>query len=337
MKPSLASALAILFLSAGGCGPSDDPGGSGDEGGDAGDDLGAAPDARSGSDNGEFVDAAPAESCDKMDLVFIVDDSISMAQEQRTLAANFPRFIEVLDGFQTPAGDLLDYRVAVTTTGRSFARRLRTSGGTFPNGTTNGADGAFQQDCGMSRRWLERGEPNLTETFSCIANVGVRGPTDEMPLASTRDALDTRVADGTNDGFLRDDALLAIVILTDEDDCSVPGDEFTIDDQTPAGDQGACVPGRPVELIDVSDTITFLDALKGAPGRWAAAVIAGPGPDTCSSVYGDALPANRLLDFVAQKAPNASFSSLCEGDLTRGLADALATFDAACRSFPPVE
>jgi hypothetical protein len=165
--------------------------------------------------------------------------------------------------------------------------------------------------------------------------VGIGGPTDEQPLAAVSDALGPRVGDGTNAGFVRDDALLAVVVLTDEDDCSVTGERFTIDSEVPSSG-AACVPGRPVELVDVSATLASLDTLKGDPGRWAMAVIAGPGPGTCSSPFGDAQPAARLLDLVARKQPNASFSSLCEGDLTGALADALATFDQACRAFPPI-
>lgn len=62
-------------------------------------------------------DAAPVQACDKMDLVFVIDDSGSMKQEQDNLRANFPMFVEVLDAYITRSGKPLDYRVAVTTTG----------------------------------------------------------------------------------------------------------------------------------------------------------------------------------------------------------------------------
>ncbi len=44
-----------------------------------------------------------------MDVLFVIDNSGSMGQEQTNLIANFPQFINVLDN----SG--LDYRVAVTT------------------------------------------------------------------------------------------------------------------------------------------------------------------------------------------------------------------------------
>src|SRR5690349_15285879 len=42
-----------------------------------------------------------ADECQKMDIVFIVDDSGSMAEEQSNLASNFPKFVQVLEGFKT--------------------------------------------------------------------------------------------------------------------------------------------------------------------------------------------------------------------------------------------
>ena len=59
-----------------------------------------------------------------------------------------------------------------------------------------------------------------------------------MPLYAAELALVDRVADGTNAGFRRDDALLAIVILTDEDDCSREDNNFTIQNDVCSTMQG---------------------------------------------------------------------------------------------------
>ena len=53
-----------------------------------------------------------------MDIVFVVDDSGSMAEEQSNLATNFPMFANLLAQYTTQSGEKLDYRVAITTTGR---------------------------------------------------------------------------------------------------------------------------------------------------------------------------------------------------------------------------
>jgi hypothetical protein len=87
----------------------------------------------------------------------------------------------------------------------------------------------------------------------------------------------------------------------------------------------------------VGNYVTFLDQLTGNRARWATAVIAGMGPGSCSSALGDAAEATRLVQFVGLTGTNAVGSSICEGDLAGGLADALDTFQSACAAFPPIE
>jgi hypothetical protein len=133
-------------------------------------------------------------------------------------------------------------------------------------------------------------------------------------------ALQERAAD-TNSGFLRDDALLAVVYLTDEDDQSTTQDNFTI-----------TVTSQPPIDWNPQDQVSFFDTLKGNRTRWAAGVIAGDGD--CSSGFGMAADAVRLKQFVTLANGNGStqavFSSICDGDLTGGLKKALDTFQAAC-------
>lgn len=172
--------FGLVFVSAMAlaCGPavSDDPFGSGADANPNGTDANRPPN--------EFADAGPAKACAKMDIVFVVDDSGSMAEEQSNLATNFPNFINVIDNYTTSSGDSLDYRVAVTTTGRDVSYSITVPG--FPSFpfTESGDNGAFRQDCGMTRRWLERGDANISSTFACAAQVGTGGPSLEMPLLS---------------------------------------------------------------------------------------------------------------------------------------------------------
>jgi len=297
-----------------------------------GDDDDTGVDAAPGRDGppgvNEFVDAAPPQACTKMDIVFVIDDSGSMAEEQENLATNFPNFIQVINDFVTTDGAALDYRVAITTTGRDVDYSVVLPGfGALPF-SEQGDDGAFRQSCGMPRRWLERADGNVAQTFSCAAQVGTSGPSIEMPLYAAELALRDRVTDGTNAGFLREDALLALVFLTDENDCSRTDNGFQL------SMSDVCDASQP--LIPVADSLAFLDGLKMERGRWAAAVIAGPGPGDCTSAFGQAAEATRLLQFVGDAGQNAIFSSICDGDLTGALHDALSTFQAACEAFPPI-
>jgi hypothetical protein len=185
------SLACLLVLVA--CGPAPKRADNGDD--DGGDDT---PDASQPNP----ADAAPtvdAAGCQKIDVLFVIDNSGSMGQEQANLIANFPGFISVLDA----SG--LDYRVAVTTTGRDYSWQMTTPFGTIPESQDGGDNGAMLQpaSCNMTKRWIEKTDADVTGTFSCVANVGTGGPSDEMPLSAMRDAFEERMTDGTNVGFHR--------------------------------------------------------------------------------------------------------------------------------------
>jgi hypothetical protein len=61
---------------------------------------------------------------------------------------------------------------------------------------------------------------DISSVFACLASLGTNGCGFEHQLQSVRVALSGFVAD--NSGFLRSDAHLAVVYITDEDDCSAP-------------------------------------------------------------------------------------------------------------------
>jgi hypothetical protein len=66
------------------------------------------------------------------------------------------------------------------------------------------------------------GVPDVPSAFSCIAAVGEAGCGFEHLLESPYRALHDAIPE--NAGFLRDDALLVVFFMTDEDDCSAPPD-----------------------------------------------------------------------------------------------------------------
>ena len=324
-RTSLASFAALAVL-VGACGSSSSRTTFDDGTGSSSGSSGIA--GSSGSINGPTAGDNPkADECQKMDIIFVVDDSGSMEQEQSNLATNFPKFVSVLEGFKTKSGAKLDYRLAVTTTGRDIKYTLEIPGFPAIPQSEKGDNGAFRNSstCGATKRWIDKGDTNGSSTFSCLAKAGTSGPSIEMPLYSLKLALNDRVTDGTNAGFLRPDALLAVVIMTDEDDCSREDNDFKI--QSDSCETMA-------NLHPVAEYAAMLDTAAKGPGRWATAVIAGD--KKCTSSFGDAIEAKRLKDFVGVAGKNGTFSSICDGDLSVGLQKALDTFDAACKSFPPV-
>ncbi len=241
-------------------------------------------------------------TCDKMDVLFVIDNSTSMRQEQENLSENFNGFVSSLRNFRDSA---VDFRIGVTTTAFPLSPYLAESPGEAGN---------LLQSVDMERPWLSHAEANLEAKFRALATVGTGGNWDEQPLRALLSALDGPSANQEDAGFLRDDALLAIVIITDEDDLSMQG----------GGGQA------PSMLIPVEHFVARLDALKGFRGYWAAAVMAGGTAPICSSTFGDALFAARLQAFVEQAGAGVVFSSICEGDLSVGLDAALKTFERVC-------
>jgi len=279
------------------------------------------PEQDGGSSSGTFGDSGltppPPLECKKMDIVFVVDNSSSMEQEQANLAKNFPEFIKIINEYKTEKGDLLDYRVAITTSDDTTDR------GKFRKGRGQGAD----QTCNPGpndQPWLTRNETDINGFFACRGQVGALGSNMERLLESARLSITDRIADGQNtfkgESFIREDALLAFVMITDEDEGS---------------SDGAQPP--PAPLKDAALYAGDYDNVKaGLRGRWAAAVIAGEkGCD--SPEFGQAAEAKRMKQFVSAAGPkNGVFNDICTGDLTPGLTAALTLFTAACKEFPGV-
>jgi len=312
---------------------------------DAGADADVDGDADSDAD-GDVDDAGNDGSmktggCSKMDILFVIDNSPSMVEEQTNLTQNFPKFIEVLDNYKSPIGTHIEYRVGVTTTAvnRTFNEKIFGTTNPIPI-TTTGADGKLlgKANCGFSNPWIDGPGTNVAQDFSCAAMVGDNGPGYEMPLAAMENALDKYSAPdgGPNAGFYRKDenSLLVVVIITDEDDCSVePGGIMAL---TVAGVTD-CDETKSEKLYVLEDVKSFLDNLTGGKGRYVMTAIADPGPASCDSAFGSAICAKRLVKFVKLFDTYGVFGNICDGDLSLCLGDALDTMQLACNDFPPLE
>ena len=189
----------------------------------------------------------------EVDILFVVDNSQSMAGEQAELGSRFTTFTDALNGLD---GGLPDVRIAVINTNTGAGpyvlpaqgcRRLGGDRGAFQTQEPVGGVESFPFRCGLWRdakyiSTLNKGaltnfseELTLESTFRCLATgVGTDGCQFEQPLQAIRFALqedyEARWLGGSftafngNRGFLREDAFLGIFILSDEDDCSAPVD-----------------------------------------------------------------------------------------------------------------
>lgn len=168
-----------------------------------------------------------------LDLLFVIDDSSSTAEIQANLALGFPGLIDTL---ATLPGGLPDLHLGVVTSDMGTSAvgfttpappigQIGNGGcaGTGKGGVlqTTGAPvtGAFVSDIRLADGLRQRNYTGaLADVFKTMARVGSGGCGFEQPLAAMRAALDPNTT--ANAGFLRLDALLAVVFLMDEDDCS---------------------------------------------------------------------------------------------------------------------
>lgn len=161
-----------------------------------------------------------------IDILFVIDNSGSMAEEQVSLAQNFPRFINVLEGIE---GGLPNVHIGVISTDLG-AGPFNIAGctgngdnGTLQSTARGGTDpqlqDAFIKDLedGNGGR-IRNYSGDLASAFSSIAQLGTDGCGFEQQLEAMRRALNG--SNATNAGFLRPEAYLAVIFVTDEDDCS---------------------------------------------------------------------------------------------------------------------
>ena len=91
--------------------------------------------------------------------------------------------------------------------------------------TITGNFGATNKRCDLfgGNRYIVKGGPDPTAAFKCIATVG-EGPKTAVPMTMMQAALEPDMLNGgCNDGFLRKDALLAVVVLNGDDEGLSPG------------------------------------------------------------------------------------------------------------------
>jgi len=159
-------------------------------------------------------DAYQQLSVRKVDILWVVDSSGSMAPKQARLAANFQGFIQQLVSAQPP----IDFHIAVVSTDTDEAAnrgRLRPwSRGSVVGdfiGCAPDASGASVCNVGTPA--------DAVDAFQQMVNVGTQGSAVERGLYATYLALQSPSNQGA-DRFIRADAALYVVAVSDEDDGS---------------------------------------------------------------------------------------------------------------------
>jgi hypothetical protein len=260
--------------------------------------------------------ATPQEmTCQKIDFLFVIDNSGSMTDEQATLIDGFPGFIEDIEA----SIEQYDYHMMVVTPDlQAGFDDPAECDAMLGAGRVASADG---MDCGLAGadtddRFADAEEDELAEVFACVAEVGTEGGGDEQPIWAMAQALTTQSnPGGCNEGFLRDDAILVVTIITDEED-------------------GGDSPGDPPLWKEVIVSAKHGDA--------KAIVMLGLIGDTdlpdpvCPPFTGSegAEPSPRLREFV-ESFPHGRWDSVCRPDYAPFFNAAIADIGKACTEFVP--
>ena len=223
-----------------------------------------------GNDDGGNLGCLGDASCDEIDIVFVIDNSGTMAEEQLTLAANFSRLVERLqnltDSGGNPVNPSVNIMVTTTDVGHPLCTPFQKPDYRPARGEPiwEGCNARINRFTGLdpvNPKIVEEactthcpvdvvpGDPfihfsiagsnvpnnNVAAALSCIGPQGIDGCGMEAQLESMLQAInpaacwnDPSQEHCQNDpkwsnvkrGFLRPKATLALVIVTDEVDCS---------------------------------------------------------------------------------------------------------------------
>lgn len=143
-----------------------------------------------------FTDVIHQVPTPEVNLLFVIDNSCSMSDDQAQLAANMPPLIEELDAAN------VNYRVGITTTSStSYLSEF------------------------WGKKWIDRDTPDPVGTFSTGVMVGLSGGI-EKGLYSTY----LTIADEYNSDFFRINSPLHIFVVSDEPDQTVEETNITADE-----------------------------------------------------------------------------------------------------------
>ncbi|MCK5799435.1 MAG: hypothetical protein KAI47_19725 [Deltaproteobacteria bacterium] len=275
-----------------------------------------------------------------VDILFMIDNSGSFEQEQTALQKAFPELIAALVNPKL-GNKLPNLHIGVVSSdmgagnyGLPSCEVAGGDGGKLQN-TPRLAGCTAPSDAYISSINGQTNIPGCTgdsvqcvkDAFKCIASLGINGCGFESQLESVKRALDPAL--NLNPGFVRPNATLAVVFVTDEDDCSAQnpqlydpqqqglsdpmgplasfrcfefGFQCDVNDRNTTGTRKNCVPAFDW-LYKVDKYIRFFETLKGSRDRVVMAAIAGPTPTTSPSG----------IVTVVKDGPNPMLGPSCQG------------------------
>ncbi len=221
------------------------------------------------------------------DILWVVDNSISMTEEQFKVMDGAQAFVDTFEDVG------VDFHLGVVTTDVTAAHA---EGGVLQGDTP----------------YLTDADEDYVEQFQDRVDVGISGDDMESGLEAAVLALTEPNVSGVNAGFLRDDARLSIIILSDEDDCS---DFGTVLSENQDEDNGGDCYSRIAELTPVADIVHMLQALKPDASQIQLSGIVGQDDGICTT----AQVGTRYIDAAA--SIGGITGNICAHDYARIMND----------------
>ncbi len=302
----------------------------------------------SGDDGGSSSSSGADESttgvvnslnCDKIDFVFVIDNSSSMADEQQYLVDAVPGFV---DAMQTALPTVKSFRVGVvdTDTYPGLGTEATPLDGCPEGSDCSGCDyqlGGFLSkpasaaDAGSScafatgESFMEGSSATFADEFACAAIVGTDGNPVEQQAGALLGAVDpANSSEGScNAGFMRDDALLVFLMISDEED-----------DNTDAPPPQGGSAGEPMEWYE-----SIIAAKNGRTGNVVALGLIGGSPRfpdcTALSANGKGAEQTSRLQKFFYAFDNHFEGSVCATGYDAFFNDALEKVAQGCMNFIP--
>jgi hypothetical protein len=279
--------------------------------------------------------------CNNVDFVFMVDNSPSMLDEQQFLAQGVPGFVSAI---QNALPDVESIRVGVIDTDSypglgtleapldgcdpevvEDCSSCDYTLGAFLTKPESASDPMTSCEFGSGLTYMDGTSDTFANEFGCAALVGAVGnPIEQQAGALLASVSEDLNAEGAcNEGFMRDNALLVFLVISDEED----------NYESPPAPQGGSA-GEPAEWFDAvvaakdgrETNVVALGLLGGSPKFSDCA-------DLSEGVDG-AEQSSRLVDFV-ERFPTNFVGSVCSEGYGAFFQEALVKVAQGCQLFIP--
>ncbi len=194
----------------------------------------------------EVTDLFYQEPTNEVDILWVVDNSLSMEDEQAGIGAKFDSFIGSLEATN------IDFHIGVVTTDIDDPDQ----------------NGKLQAPLGEDL-YITPETPDYSVSFAERVAVGTGGSDKERGIEAALVGLTEPVVSGYNGGFVRDGATLSIIYLSDENDCTDRGALNGNDDAS------ACYDNND-DLVALPDLIQDYQDIKTDGSRVLVSSIVGP-------------------------------------------------------------